>query len=665
MARVLWIAVLICAALLQPAQAQAASRFAVLVGVGKYHPASVVEGMAPGGGPGRSIDLKSPPNDLVLMQELLSYYGFDDSNTLVLADTQATRQAIVDSVKSKLLTLPPGSLAVFYYSGHGSAVKSRDGRGESIDETIVPYDGRIGGQAPRDIVDDDIYSWIDELNRNAVTATFIFDSCFSGGIARVGPGLAERKLLPAYVEQSRGDRDGVPTLRTGGVPGRPSAVVILTASDAREPAQGTLFMDRYQGVFTTALHDALLPSEATVPLVKWSEAIERVLAVLRPDPAEKPVQSPRNFGNRDAPIFDSKGPFSNSVGARRTGDGRAVMSAGADVGITEGSVFKLFGASQVPWARSNVFEAKAKVAKVGPTEAELEVVDGRLASETLAAVEVEYAVPGRRIKVALPPRGQIDPFDRAAIVAGLGKFAEIGEGPSDLKVSFAKDQWTLATASGLAIGGSFPDGDSESLTNEVGKRFGDYARWRRLADWKRRGAGAAAQVRYRLSQETPNGLKLIEATDFAKTKIAAGSVLRLMVENREARTVQIDALLLRPNFTIDVCRLGVLERGQELATEPVELGAQEGAAVWKIIVSDPAQQLSFLFLASEGARVASRATLGEEFARVWNGAAAQPRVLTEGQSFWKTLDVPFQVTRAPSASTISAVPKRCLGLAQK
>src|SRR5262245_42019060 len=122
----------------------------------------------------------------------------------------------------------------------------------------------------------------------------------------------------------------------------------------------------------------------------------------------------------------------------------------------------------------------------------------------------------------------------------------------------------------------------------------------RLTDWKRTGAGGAPQIRYRLSQEAVGGPKMIDAADVPGMKIAAGSTLRLLVENRAPQAVQVDALLLRPSFTIDVCPLGVLEAGQELATEPVQLGTQAGAAAWKIVVSDPSQHLSFLFLGSDG-----------------------------------------------------------------
>lgn len=110
-------------------------RFAVLVGVGTYHPESVAEGITPASGGG--LNLKSPPNDVALMNDVLSRYGFDSRNTVTLKDADATRDRITAAVRDNLLTLKAGSLAVFYYSGHGSALRGSDAGGEWIDETIT------------------------------------------------------------------------------------------------------------------------------------------------------------------------------------------------------------------------------------------------------------------------------------------------------------------------------------------------------------------------------------------------------------------------------------------------------------------------------------------------------------------------------------------------
>ena len=71
-----WIIVLLAAGLCifgWPVEAHAGGeRYAVLVGVGKYHPDTI-----------ERVDLKGPAFDLITMQEILGYYGFNDSNTTI------------------------------------------------------------------------------------------------------------------------------------------------------------------------------------------------------------------------------------------------------------------------------------------------------------------------------------------------------------------------------------------------------------------------------------------------------------------------------------------------------------------------------------------------------------------------------------------------------
>src|SRR5262249_13189513 len=115
----LWLLLLLVVLCLRADVLAAASRYAVLVGVGKYDPQTV-------GG----VDLNDPPNDLTLMQEVLAYHGFGANDMLILPDEKATREAIVNAVTGHLLSLERGSLAVFYFSGHGSTLKGDDPNGE-------------------------------------------------------------------------------------------------------------------------------------------------------------------------------------------------------------------------------------------------------------------------------------------------------------------------------------------------------------------------------------------------------------------------------------------------------------------------------------------------------------------------------------------------------
>jgi hypothetical protein len=650
-------------ALLQPSFA--ASRFAVLVGVGEYDPNTEVGGVVQSADPNHGINLKSPPNDLALMTEVMAYYGFNDKNSVTISDADATREGITDAVNKNLLTLSAGSLAVFYFSGHGSALKGKDDQGEWNDETIVPYDGRVKGQPARDIVDDEIYRWIDQLSQKSISTVFIFDSCFSGGIARLGG--SEVKSLPALTEEKRTSaRDGIPSLRTGAVPSQQNAVVILTASDADQPAQGVIFKDQFQGVFTTALHNALLPEERSAPPVTWNEAIARITATLRPAPGERPIQVPHLYGSRDAPIFDSDGRFSNSIDVHRISTIKANLLAGSDLGVTIGSVYKLFGPTQIAWRSSDVFEALATVSGVTAQGAELDVISPYLLnSDALVAVEFEYAVPDHKTKLQLPPRGQMDPFDRAAIMSRLGRVSEVTEVAPELILSAIDGGWQLLTVDSKLVGAPVMTDSSDALSGEIGLRLADYARWKRLSAWRRPGVGSS-KLDYRISYQLADEAKILEEDGLQNAKIPAGATVRLLVENRGTQRIKIDALLLRPNFTIDVCPIGVSLPKQELGTESLVLGPQLGPAIWKIVVSDPAQNMSLLFLNSESGSRSGFASLGNEFARLWSGANVSSRGPSPSGNLWRTIDVPFDVVTASNSKSASInKDHRCIGLPQK
>lgn len=637
----------------------ASPRFAVLVGVGQYDPKTAVGGILVNADPDHNVNLKSPPNDLALITEVLSYYGFNASNTVVLPDAYATHDAITDAVNDHLLTLPESSLAVFYFSGHGSQLRGKDGHGEWNDETIVPYDGRVQGQPARDIIDDEIYGWIDQLSKRRITSVFILDSCYSGGMARVS-GI-EVKSLPATVE-ARPSRRGITSFRTGSVPNNGSAVVILTASGAGETAEGKIYNGRYQGVFTTALRNSLLPDGKSPPAVKWSEAIAQVVAELQPAPGERPSQTPQLYGTRDAPLFDSDGPFSNSFEARRLSVSRAILSVGSDLGVTKKSVFKLFGRGQVAWRSSDTFEALAQVTDITAQGATLDVLEPyRLTSNTLSAVEFQYAVPGARVRISIPAEGKVDPFDRQAIVAALGRLGEITDVAPELVLSTDGYGWQLATADGRSVGARVSAESSDALGILIGQRFADYARWQRLAAWKRPGVGGSG-IEYRIGYETDSGTRMLNDDELQNAKIPAGATMRLLVENRTTQKVKVDALLLRPNFTVDVCAIGVPDRKEELATENVSVAPPPGPALWKIVVSDPAQNLSLLALRSEAGARSAIGSLSDEFASVWSGSTLSARGPPTGASFWRTIDVPFDViAEAPGDATAPAAERRCVG----
>lgn len=151
---------------------QDTGRHALLVGICSY----------PNFGPG--AQLKGCVADVRAMARALRHrFGFPAENVLRLEDEEATRERILGALGTLCSRVRRGDVVVVHYSGHGSRVRSPE-RPSGWTETLVPSDS---GRAPlpnRDILDSELRAWLLEISNITPYLTFVFDSCFSGGIVR-------------------------------------------------------------------------------------------------------------------------------------------------------------------------------------------------------------------------------------------------------------------------------------------------------------------------------------------------------------------------------------------------------------------------------------------------------------------------------------------------
>ncbi len=110
------------------------SKMALIVAVGKYPAASGWEEL-------------SSQNDVRILKDALLKQGFVGADIAVLQDEQATRQGILDAIRTHLIEkAKPGDAVIFHFSGHGQQVQDnpdQTGRGDEVDgydEAIVPFD---------------------------------------------------------------------------------------------------------------------------------------------------------------------------------------------------------------------------------------------------------------------------------------------------------------------------------------------------------------------------------------------------------------------------------------------------------------------------------------------------------------------------------------------
>ena len=126
-------------------------------------------------------------NDVEDMRQLLiGKFEFPPENIVVLKDSQATHEQIMNAIVNDVVAkTQPGDIVVFHYSGHGSQMKDVTGKMISgLDETIVPYDSRDPEGKVFDISGAELHAALAQLARKTKNVTFILDSCHSGTLVR-------------------------------------------------------------------------------------------------------------------------------------------------------------------------------------------------------------------------------------------------------------------------------------------------------------------------------------------------------------------------------------------------------------------------------------------------------------------------------------------------
>lgn len=157
-----------------------ADTYALLIGINDYP-----DVLGPDGKPaidketGKPIDpdLKGAVNDVTEMRGILvDKYGVPAGNIRVVTDKQANEAGFIENMKWLLGVAKPGDQIIFHYSGHGGQIKSETEE-DKKDEVIVLADDKL--------VSDNLFGELARAMANkGVHATFLFDSCHSGGMSR-------------------------------------------------------------------------------------------------------------------------------------------------------------------------------------------------------------------------------------------------------------------------------------------------------------------------------------------------------------------------------------------------------------------------------------------------------------------------------------------------
>jgi metacaspase-1 len=138
--------------------------------------------------------LRGCVNDVALVRLLLKrYLGVPNEDIRVVVNQRATKENILRRLAATIERAAPGDVVVFYFSGHGSQIRDRDGDelDDGLDELLCPYD--MDWDRRTYLIDDDLDAMFRAIPPDVLLEAF-FDCCFWGA----GP----RELLPEPRPQS-------------------------------------------------------------------------------------------------------------------------------------------------------------------------------------------------------------------------------------------------------------------------------------------------------------------------------------------------------------------------------------------------------------------------------------------------------------------------------
>ena len=157
-----------------------ATKRALIIGIGAYPEES-------------AWNVISGDKDIAIVEKTLLANGFKQENIAVLANSQATHNAIVHSIEALVQTSQRGDIVYIHFSGHGQLITDTNGdEPNGFDESWIPYDARkeyTKGiyEGENHLVDDQLNAMLHQL-RTKVGQTgkiiVIADACHSGGGSR-------------------------------------------------------------------------------------------------------------------------------------------------------------------------------------------------------------------------------------------------------------------------------------------------------------------------------------------------------------------------------------------------------------------------------------------------------------------------------------------------
>lgn len=251
-------------------------------------------------------DLLGCVNDAKTMRGFfVDKYNVKASNARILLDKDANADKFLDAIRWLISTAKPGDQVVLSYSGHGAQIEDPDtDEPDGKTECIVLADDKL--------VTDDLFAEIaNTLKLNGVNCTFIFDSCFSGGMSRSvdgkikvsnrSMGVLKPKSASAVTSVKNGfmqmkNRQAAPGTKTK------AEVLFLFASKEDKPSKDISGLEGIEahGLFTLLLMD-MINEDQNAPIKSIYEYMDEALKEINASFKEQGVENAFDQG----PFFEA------------------------------------------------------------------------------------------------------------------------------------------------------------------------------------------------------------------------------------------------------------------------------------------------------------------------------------------------------------------------
>jgi hypothetical protein len=234
--------------------------------------------------PGSGSDLKGCVNDANDWREELEKRGFSVTSML---DSKATKSNMVEAFGKIVQDTGRDDICVITYSGHGTWMPDTDDyddEPDGRDEALCPYDIMEGNV----LVDDEIHE-IFGARKWGARVVLISDSCHSGSVAKMGPGMPGAEIAAEHASRIR-FLDNSKFLKTDGQIAAAnrargtvltrriaSATVLLAGCLDNEYSYDAYINKRYNGAFTYVALKALASLKSDASYLDWHKEIRKYL----------------------------------------------------------------------------------------------------------------------------------------------------------------------------------------------------------------------------------------------------------------------------------------------------------------------------------------------------------------------------------------------------